>query len=123
LTVGFGDVLITEGSGGPIGDVIRFNDATLTFFSATGGGSLADTGLPNLILPNPTTIVEGPNGIAIYTPALISQPGNDFNSGLEITYNFVSDTPLPAALPLFATGLGALGLLGWRRKRKAQAVG
>jgi hypothetical protein len=30
-------------------------------------------------------------------------------------------TPLPAALPLFATGLGGLGLLGWRRKRKAQA--
>jgi hypothetical protein len=29
-------------------------------------------------------------------------------------------TPLPAALPLFATGLGALGLLGWRRKRKAR---
>jgi hypothetical protein len=27
-------------------------------------------------------------------------------------------TPLPAALPLFATGLGGLGLLGWRRKRK-----
>lgn len=34
----------------------------------------------------------------------------------------VSATPLPAALPLFATGLGAMGLLGWRRKRKAQAV-
>ena len=31
-------------------------------------------------------------------------------------------TPLPAALPLFATGLGALGLLGSRRKRKAQAT-
>src|SRR5262249_38261040 len=30
--------------------------------------------------------------------------------------------PIPTALPLFATGLGALGLLGWRRKRKAQAV-
>jgi len=28
-------------------------------------------------------------------------------------------TPLPAALPLFATGLGGLGLLSWRRKRKA----
>jgi hypothetical protein len=34
----------------------------------------------------------------------------------------VPSTPLPAALPLFATGLGAIGLLGWRRKRKAQAV-
>jgi hypothetical protein len=30
--------------------------------------------------------------------------------------------PLPAALPLFATGIGGLGFLGWRRKRKAQAV-
>jgi len=27
--------------------------------------------------------------------------------------------PLPGALSLFATGLGALGLLGWRRKQKA----
>lgn len=27
-------------------------------------------------------------------------------------------TPLPAALPLFATGLGALTLLGWRRKKR-----
>ena len=34
----------------------------------------------------------------------------------------VSQTPLPAALPLFASGLGALGLLGWRRKRKAAAL-
>jgi len=31
-------------------------------------------------------------------------------------------TPLPATLPLFATGLGGLGLLGWRRERKAQAM-
>jgi hypothetical protein len=33
----------------------------------------------------------------------------------------LAETPLPAALPLFATGLGALGFLGWRRKRKAAA--
>ena len=31
-------------------------------------------------------------------------------------------TPLPGAPPLFATGLGALGLLGWRRKKKAIAA-
>jgi hypothetical protein len=33
----------------------------------------------------------------------------------------IPTVPLPATLPLFATGLGALGLLGWRRKRKAAA--
>ena len=32
----------------------------------------------------------------------------------------ITPTPLPTALPLFATGLGGLGLLGWR-KRKAVA--
>jgi hypothetical protein len=43
-----------------------------------------------------------------------------FNASFSLTG--VSDVPLPAALPLFATGLGALGLLGWRRKRKALAA-
>jgi hypothetical protein len=36
--------------------------------------------------------------------------------------NGVIATPLPGALPLFATGLGTLGLLGWRRKRKQLAL-
>ena len=39
------------------------------------------------------------------------------NSG-TFTVDVSGATPLPAALPLFATCLGALGLLGWRRKRK-----
>lgn len=40
-----------------------------------------------------------------------------------LTAEFViSQTPLPAALPLFATGLGSLGLLGWRRKKKAAVL-
>ena len=29
---------------------------------------------------------------------------------------FSQTTPIPAALQLFSTGLGALGLLGWRRR-------
>ena len=37
-------------------------------------------------------------------------------------YAVVTATPLPAALPLFAGGLGAVGLFGWRRKRKNAAV-
>ena len=39
---------------------------------------------------------------------------------IEVTSD-LTPTPLPAALPMFATGLGALGLLGWRRKRKQAA--
>jgi hypothetical protein len=31
-------------------------------------------------------------------------------------------TPLPAALPLFATGLGVMGFLARRRKRKGSAA-
>jgi hypothetical protein len=44
--------------------------------------------------------------------------GGPGNPGFE----GIAGTPLPAALPLFATGLGALGLLGWRRKRKNVAA-
>jgi hypothetical protein len=60
--------------------------------------------------PNP--LVLGDSGSSVETPELLF----DINSGS------LDPTPLPAALPLFATGLGGLGLLGWRRKRKAQAV-
>jgi len=31
------------------------------------------------------------------------------------------ETPLPATLPLFLTGLGALGLIGWRRRSSLTA--
>ena len=34
----------------------------------------------------------------------------------------LSPVPLPGALPLFATGLAGLGLLGWRRKKKAASL-
>ena len=39
--------------------------------------------------------------------------------GSTDTITASSATPLPAAFPLFATGLGGVGLLGWRRKRKS----
>jgi hypothetical protein len=49
----------------------------------------------------------GPTGVIGFTFDSITIGGNQGG-----------ETPLPAALPLFASGLGALGLLGWRRKRK-----
>jgi hypothetical protein len=56
--------------------------------------------VPNLVLFD-----SADNGI-------IGLSGQDFSGGA---------TPLPATLPLFATGIGGLGLLGWRKKRKEQA--
>ena len=56
-----------------------------------------------------------------------SDGGYDPTTGLatdtKVPIDFsLTETPLPAALPLFGSGVGALGLLGWRRKRKAQAA-
>ena len=47
-----------------------------------------------------------------------SAPIPTFNAAFSLSGVAV---PLPGTLPLFATGLGALGLLGWRRQRKAAA--
>jgi hypothetical protein len=60
-------------------------------------------------------LLDGLNTIAI------TMYSNDqLYDGVRVTFTSptVSSTPLPAALPLFAGGLGALGLLGWRRKRR-----
>jgi hypothetical protein len=54
--------------------------------------------------------------------------GVPLNSGglsvarIEAVHYALAETPVPSTLPLFATGLGVLGLLGWRRKRKAAQV-
>jgi hypothetical protein len=39
-----------------------------------------------------------------------------------LSIDFVSNTPVPAALPLFASGLGVIGFLTKRRKRKQAAL-
>ena len=55
------------------------------------------------------------------TVTLLSLEGDqNLGYGFQPPGNVPGPTPLPAALPLFASSLGALGLLGWRRKRKAK---
>jgi hypothetical protein len=72
------------------------------------------------------TIVSG-CGASTQGPASDAAAGCSLQQFLD-TFNLTgsvqasaSATPLPAALPLFACGLGALGLLGWRKKRKVLA--
>jgi hypothetical protein len=45
-------------------------------------------------------------------------------SGTEFTFDTlaVTETPLPAPLILFGSGLGMLGLFGWRQRGRATAV-
>lgn len=55
----------------------------------------------------------------------VNLAGWSYGDGATVTVNFQNDpiaTPLPGALPLFLTGLGAIGLLSWRRRRKHAAA-
>jgi hypothetical protein len=79
----------------------------------TGSGNIGTGPGQTGVVLELTSTGLGPGGVA--------WAGNGTGQGLTLVYDYTPATPLPAALPLFATGLGGLGLLGWRRKRKAQA--
>jgi hypothetical protein len=72
----------------------------------------------NFTLTNNSTysgqFCEG-QGLACFSlhPLTISESLTPFDSP--------SETPLPGALPLFATGLASLGVIGWRRKKSLAA--
>jgi hypothetical protein len=72
---------------------------SLSAFAETGSGFASAFVDPYFVAPDGYSIILGPG-------VTNSPPGG------------VSATPLPAALPLFASGLVAAGLIGWRRKRK-----
>jgi hypothetical protein len=80
-----------------------FNGDPMTYFGFSGGGF--DTILVQDLWYCNSSCTFDPTG---YDALAIDSIG--------------ATTPLPAALPLFATGLGALGLFGWRRKRKNAAA-
>src|SRR4029079_17650571 len=84
---------------------------------------------PNEVVPGPPTLPLQffyPPGPPVYPrgpPSNFSGPIFAFDDAVQIgTWEVTlhDATPLPAALPLSAIGLGALGLLGWRRKKNQQ---
>ena len=86
---------------------LTFSGADFTALSSTNSFSGAPTGFSLAFIDVPTS-----GGLLSFT---------DFSDLNLSAVSTGSQTPLPAAFPLFATGLGALGLLGWRRKRKGAA--
>ena len=116
---------------------INSGDATLAgAFSSWAFTSVASTVLAPgsywiaVVYGDPNTSVYSTS--AVTTEANVSLTGGAFcslsnacSSSTTETFgpNFeTAATPLPAALPLFASGLGAMGLFGWRRKRKNAAA-
>ena len=120
------ELFITWASGGPT--VVEANAANPSFTLSSQQHSVAVGDVIQIeMLVTTASDVASPSQSATLDPYFIlSTEYQNAGYGLEFSPNVgngpVSSTPLPAALPLFTLGLGALGLLGWRRKRKAQAT-
>jgi hypothetical protein len=105
--------------------VTGHNDASSSFFQF-----LIDTDGPgaNGFVTLATNINFGSGFNTITLPTFIDQGTSDFlriinagsgNTAGQITGITLTPVPVPGALPLFAAGLGLLGLLALRRKRKS----
>jgi len=100
-----------------------------TYFINTTVGALLSLSLGLEIFADSS--IFSPNNTADYSNTALlfidfAEAGAFFSADSGHNYSSAaigaSATPVPAALPLFASSLGALGLLGWRRKKKAQAA-
>jgi hypothetical protein len=69
---------------------------------------------------DPALRLDPLNTLAFITGVTFVGAGSFTGTQTPITTEVLA-TPLPAALPLFASALGAMGFLGWRRKRKVAA--
>jgi hypothetical protein len=84
--------------------------------NALFGNTTAYSTYNSLLDPNPC-FSSGP--ICATDATILRFNGTGFGVGGSLV---IGVTPIPGALPLFAGGLGVMGLLGWRRKRKASAL-
>jgi hypothetical protein len=89
------------------------NTGTVDIF-AGGVPGAGDAALMSLTITGATPVTTALALMgAEFTIRLVSE-----NYGLQkLSFEQVAQTPLPAALPFFASALGGLGLFGWRRRQ------
>lgn len=148
-SVGATNITVANTKGYSVGDQIQIdvgaNAQTVTIVKigtagATGTGITIDTPLTTAHASGafisrpigPTDFLAFPFPLDASIVSLAALPGGtrwspdagDVGGDASLPeYIFgVATVPLPGTLPLFTSGLGALGLLRWRRRRKAQAI-
>ena len=77
---------------------------------------------PYVVDTRPWRIADPPSFDMLVVYPNLSDYENDVSPLLYANVVVATATPLPAAFPLFASGLGALGFFGWPRKRRAQRL-
>jgi hypothetical protein len=107
-----GSVSISAANGGTFVDV-SLNAAALAALTGGEGGLFAFGG--NLLGVPDGQLTQR----TVFANSSVDDVGApDGNTQLILTTPSTA-TPLPGALPLFVSGLGTFGFLGWRRKKKA----
>jgi len=100
------------------------NETNFLYYNMYSSSKGIGAGPIGLAIPAGATTLEIVSRLSI--AGLLGSDGNPLSFGnLIISTNgsLAAATPIPSTLPLLATGLAGLGLLGWHRKRKASAAG
>lgn len=94
-----------------------------TVSNSTGLGSLGDFDSTGSSMGTRSyfCISTGGCGPASFVNNFGLTPSTEIGITLVRTGTSSAETPLPAALPLFASGSGVLGFLAWRKKKKVAA--
>jgi hypothetical protein len=123
-----------SGAWNPYGYGVHWTDRVEVIFGATdtefelfsGGGAPEYASAGEALAAYQAAVADGTlsTTFTVASATLVTFKVNDtpLDDNIGSFTVSISQTPLPAALPLFAIGLGAVGLLARRRKRKATVL-
>jgi hypothetical protein len=102
-----------SGSGCNIPLIYPNNSSSLTTATAESGITYNNGASCSTASCTPAAVTSDADGTVSTSNAIYFGP--DFETG-------IAALPLPGALPLFAMGLGVMGMFGWRRKPKSRRI-